>query len=58
MLCAKYMTLYNATQFYRNKIFANYADCHDWQTVYNIIASDIINRNIQNQLLFSLHSFI
>ena len=52
------MPQYNATQFYRNKVFVKNADYHDWQTVYNIIASDIINHNIQNQLIFSLRSFI
>ena len=51
------MTLYNATQFYWNQIFAKYADCHDWQSVYNIIASDIIIHNIQNQHSVYIHLY-
>ena len=31
-----------------NKFFAQNADCHDWITTHNIIASDFINHNIQN----------
>ena len=45
MLCNKYMTLYNATQFWWNKIFAENAAGHDWNTVHNVIASNIFNNN-------------
>ena len=47
MLCNKYMALYNTTQFWRSKLFAEHAECHDWNTVYmyNVIASDIVNLN-------------
>ena len=46
MLYNKYVTLYNTTQFWRNKLFAENAERHDWNTVYNVIASDIVNHNI------------
>ena len=44
------MTLCNINHFYRNKIFAENADCHNWNTAHNIIASKIINYDFQNQL--------
>ena len=30
----------------KEKIFAENAVCPDWNTIYNVIASDIINHNI------------
>ena len=33
MLYNKYMTLYNANLFEQNKLFAETADCLDWNTV-------------------------
>ena len=36
------MTLCNTTHFYRNKIFAENADSHNWNTAHKIIASEII----------------
>ena len=33
MLCNKYMTLYDASLFEQNKLFAEIVDCHDWNTV-------------------------
>ena len=38
------MTLHT-TKFWRNEVIAENAECHDWNTVYNVIASDIINHN-------------
>ena len=52
------MTLCNTTHFHRNKSFAENADCHNWNTAHNIIASEIINYDFQNQLVFSLDLFI
>ena len=46
MLCYKYMTLYYASLFEQNKLFAETADCLDWNNVKNVIASDIINHVI------------
>ena len=57
MLCNKHMTLYNITQFWRNKLFAENAECHDWNTLYNVIASDNVNHNIQNNL-YSVYSHL
>ena len=60
MLCKKNMTLYNAIQFSRNKLFVENVDCHDWNAVHNPIAGDTISHNISNKLIYmySLHLVI
>ena len=58
MLCNKYMTWYNATQFWLNKVFAENADYHDWKTAHNMIGSEFIKNIFKTNIyLIYIHSY-
>ena len=59
MLRNKYLTLYSASLFEQNKLSAENADCHDWNTVQMLLQAPSLTRLFKTNIYsVYIHLFI